>query len=283
MSISSEAKQEVARLLTAGQKNEAISYLEDTFQISLIDAKTLVEVVEKELNISESSANAGEAPNHLPDSEMMEAETETNTLAQPAAPTELWGPLKLQVEALIIAGKKIEAVKLVRVQFRKGLKEALEMVEEVQRGIDPSLIPPASRSGCAGNTFRIVAILFGIVSFLLLAGAGLAYWATQDDISKSDRIKGRVVEMNQTRDGTYTPVIVYDWNGKSLRYTSTMSSNPPEYTVSEEVYIYVERENPENVMIDSFSDRWLGIVIIGGLGLFFAFFSGLLAFAARRF
>src|SRR5688572_11414908 len=115
MSIPSEAKQEVARLLTAGQKNEAITYLEETFQISLIDAKTLVEVVEKELNISESSFNSIERSMPPSDSPATDQELEIGT------ETELWGPLKLEVKALIMAGKKMEAVKLVSAHFRKGL------------------------------------------------------------------------------------------------------------------------------------------------------------------
>jgi ribosomal protein L7/L12 len=265
MSITSEAKQEVVRLLNSGQKIEAVKYLQETFQISLSDAKTLVEAVEAEMNLPVNTIET------IP----------TNTPA--ASETELWGPLKEEVKTLLIAGKKIEAVKLVRVQFRKGLKEALDMVEVVQKEIDPSLLPASSRSGCAGNLFKIVAAIFGFVTFILLGIAALIYYMDQDEISKSDRIQATVVDLRESDDGMFTPVIRYQYNGREHEYTSNFASNPPDYAINEVVFVYVNRENPEKVIIDSFSDRWLGLIIVAGLGLFFGFFTIILAFAGRRF
>lgn len=276
MSIPSEAKQQVARLLAEGKQNEAITYLEETFQISLIDAKALVELVERELNkpadLQPSDINVQPVSTEIQPSSGTDAGTST-----------LWGPIREEVKMLIIAGRKIEAVKLVNDQFRKGLKESLAMVDEVQQEIDPSQIPASSKRGCTGNVFKIMAVLFGIVAFILFAIAAIGNWGIQDQIDRSDRVKGRVVMLKQTTEGTYTPVISYEQNGDTREFTSTYSSNPPEYAMNEEVYLLVDRENPDNILIDGFTDRWLGIIIIAGIGAFFTFFTALLAFAARRF
>lgn len=275
MSISSEAKQEVARLLTAGQKNEAITYLQETFQISLIDAKALVEVVEKQLDAPPPSWD-------MPAADVQPKAFETRLDNDPTTDT-VWGPIREEVKSLIIAGKKIEAVKLVKNHFGKGLKEALEMVDEVQKEIDPSLVPASSRSGCGKILFRVLAILFGVVAFIMFAITAIGWWAIEDQIKQSDRVKGRVVNLIQTAEGNYSPVVSYEWQGTSSEYTGTFSSNPPDYAIGDEVDLFVDRENTSNIMIDSFTDRWLGLIIFAGIGLFFTFFTVLLAFAARRF
>jgi ribosomal protein L7/L12 len=277
MSITSEAKQEVARLLTAGQKNEAITYIQETFQISLIDAKALVEVVEKELNTIGPTFNT-------PTSDVPQPPITLDTRVETDLNIDTIGePLKEEVKRLIIDGKKIEAVKLVKEQFGKGLKEALEMVDQVQKEIDPSLIPASSKSGCTKNLLRGIAVLFGIAAFVMIVLSALAWWAIDDQVSRSDHIKGKVVNLNQTTDGMYAPVISYEWKGAAKEYTSTFSSNPPDYSIGDEIYVLVDRENEDNIMLDTFTDRWLGLLIFAGIGLFFTFFTVMLAFAARRF
>jgi hypothetical protein len=42
-------------------------------------------------------------------------------------------------------------------------------------------------------------------------------------------------------------------------------------------------ENPEDVIVNTFSDRWLLIVIFGGIGSFFMLFWGLFMFTGRKF
>src|SRR5688500_11206930 len=102
MSLTSEAKKEVERLLLSGQKIRAVKYLHDTVNISLLDAKTLVEAVEHE----HVSGRPG-------------GELSPSPFSAPSA-TALDGALKAQVIALLTVNKKIEAVKLVKTQLNTG-------------------------------------------------------------------------------------------------------------------------------------------------------------------
>src|SRR5688500_14725072 len=115
MSITSEAKQEVVRLLALNKKIEAVKYIKETFQVSLLDAKKLVEAIEQELTSGQISIDVNASP----------------PSAQATTPTQLSDEARQKVEQLLQAGKKIEAVKFVNNTYKRGLKNALTSVEEV--------------------------------------------------------------------------------------------------------------------------------------------------------
>jgi len=260
MSITKETKEEVKRLLASGQKLQAIQYLTDTFQISSQEANVLVEAVERE-----EEANVQESP------------------AFSVSSTALSGDLKTQVEQLLRANKKMEAIKLVSARTESGLKAALDLVEEVEKEINPNF---KRAGGCVGGGFKLISIFFFAVSFLLLGGAGLTYYYEEESIEKSDLTKGKVIslEPNNDNDGTetYAPVVSYVWNGQERTYRSTMYSYPPAYEVGEEVELFVNREDPEKVYINSFADRWLMVTILGGIGSFFLIFAIILSVVSRK-
>src|SRR5690349_10171801 len=114
MSITTEAKNEVERLIRQGQKLMAIKYLCDTFNISLPEAKMLVEAVEKE-------------------------QSSNGSFTQPASfQAGLSNIARAEVISLLMANKKIEAVKKVKTELGIGLKEALDVVEEIEKGVNPN-------------------------------------------------------------------------------------------------------------------------------------------------
>lgn len=259
MSITAEAKKEVERLLRGGQKIQAIKYLRDTFDIALPESKLLVEALEKELaspSINSPAENAG---------------------------TALSGDLKAEVTRLLQAGKKIEAVKYVKTDLRTGLKEALAFVEEVEREINPDAVPANMKlGGCFGGGFRIVGWVFGSIGLLFMLVAGIIYYLQLKTIEKSDQVTGIVVDFQSSGSGS-SPVIAYEWQGQKRQYHSSTSSNPPAYEMNEEVPMYVNHDNPADVIVDTFTDRWLLMAIFGGLGSFFTLFSAIFMFASRKF
>jgi ribosomal protein L7/L12 len=256
MSLSSEAKQEVQRLLGQGEKIKALTYLHEQFGISLVDAAMLVETLE---------------PEHGTDTIGTEDNLDVNVPLD----------LKSKVIDLIIGGKKIEAVKIVKDTLNVGLKQALEIVQRIE--VD---IPPFSEStfnGKKGNSgIGIFTIIFGTISTLLLGIAGLIYYNQLKDIAKSDLIKGRVSDFQYSRDNMTAPIVSYEWNGQKKRYYSQGYSSPSEFNLGENVDLYVNRENPEDAMINSFTDRWLAITIVGGIGFIFGLFTVLIAYVSRR-
>ena len=76
-----------------------------------------------------------------------------------------------EVRQLLLAGRKIAAIKLVRERQRLDLKDAKEYVERVEGGIDPALLHPpgAARSpGCMlllVYALALAALIYAAVRF----------------------------------------------------------------------------------------------------------------------
>jgi ribosomal protein L7/L12 len=242
--MTSEAKQEVERLLRDGQKSRAVQYLHDTFQVSLDDAGMLVETLELEIAgrpvASTSQSNSG---------------------------TTLDGTAKQEVIRLLEKRQKIEAVKYVKNHLRTGLKEALVLVEEVARETDPNYTS-FNATGCVRGFIKAIGVFLAFVALMFLGGAAVIYYFQERSVSKSDLVEGKVSEMQYMEEGQAAPVITFEWKGKQRSYTSSTYSNPPDYSVGQAVPIYVNREDPEDVLINTFSDRYallVGLGVIGGV------------------
>lgn len=257
--FTSEAKKEVERLVRQGQKLQAIKYLMDTFGTTLAESKVLAEAVEREI-----AAEAGESL--------------SNTLQGSA----LQGNLKGEVIQLLQAGKKLDAIKLVKQTNNTGLKEALKLVEELDKETNPNYRSVQVSSGCAGGASKVMAILFGLVAFLLLAVAGMIYYFQTETIKNSNQLTGVVIDF-QTSEGSTAPIIAYHQHGQEKRYKSTVYSTPPAYVLKEEVPMFVNRDDPDDVILDTFTDRWLAIVVLGGFAAFLALFVALFLFIGRKF
>lgn len=246
MSLTIETKKEVQDLLRRGKKLHAIQYLHDTFGVSLHQGKLLVEALEQELQSNE--------PDRIG---ISDAPVQNN--------------LKGQVTELLRQDKKIEAVKLVKTELDTGLKEALRMVEEVETEMNPGLKFMKVRTR-GRSDHRIFSWIFGGIGCLLLCIAGLIYYFQLQTIGKSVQGKGVVIELQRSSKGT-APVIAYDWQGKEMLYYSGTYSSPSAYELDEEVDLFINSEDPTDVIVNTFTDRWLAVVIVGGIGIVFTFFA----------
>ena len=249
MSITAEAKAYVQTLLQQGKKIEAVKYLSETFQISLIESKTLVETLENET---------------------------IEALLQPKTETADTATLRNDIANLLKQGNKIEAVKLAKETYGSTLKEALEYVDDIEFEMGSGGTSPPTAPGL--NVFKLVGTIFASIGVLLIIIAGFIYQRKNASVEKSVKVPGVVTEYH----GNYAPVVDYIWEGKKKRYYSDVYSSPPAYDIDEEVTMLVNREDPSDVMIDSFSDRWIAIVILGGLGTFFFLFGSLFVYFGRK-
>jgi ribosomal protein L7/L12 len=264
MSITSEAKQEVARLLGQGQKIEAIKYIKETFNISLLDAKNLVDAVESE--VGAGTFRTIEVPPQAAPPE--------------ALPSQLSGESKVHVSNLLQTGKKMEAIKYVRQSFNVGLNEALDMVESVEKEIDPNFVP--SSVGCRPVVSKVVGTILGFVALILFGIACFTYYAKAKLIDHGQKTTGTIVRL-EWNDDTAAAVIQYQWQGKTIERVDNLYSKPPAYDVGETIALYVSHENKEDIVIDSFSDRWLAITILGSMTIIFGFVSYMMLKPSRRF
>ncbi|MEX1241286.1 MAG: DUF3592 domain-containing protein [Cyclobacteriaceae bacterium] len=244
MSMSREAKKEVERFLREGRKIGAIRHLQDAYGFSLSQSKTLVEALEQSVD-----------DNPVPDT----------TFAQSGASAD--EVLKAEIKELLTRGKKTEAIKLARETLRVRLNGAKVWVEDIEREMDPGY----ARHGTAFRRVPggVVMGVFMALGLLFLGGATYIYLRQSQSIQQSDLIKGKVVSMQHNNEGLSAPVIEYEWHGTKRVYSSNTYSSPPAFFVDEEVPVYVNRQDPDTITVDTFSERWLLILILSVLGVFF--------------
>lgn len=251
-----EAREEVARLIRQGNKLQAIKYLHDTFDISLADGKALVEALENELGL-------------------------TNATSTPAQVfTSLQGEDRMTVQRLLQDGKKIEAIKYVHSKSKLGLKESMTQVEIIQQEIDPTFIP-SKKSGCALSLFRVLGFVFAFIGMVLLGLGLIIYWLDAAIVKEENKTEGIVIEL--TGKGTVAPVFEYTWRGEQRTYKSSVYSNPPAFEINERATLYINPENPDEVIVDTFSERWLAVTILSGIGGIFTFLGIIFFFTSRKF
>jgi ribosomal protein L7/L12 len=259
MSISAEAKKEAGRLLRQNGKTAAIKYLCDMFGVSLEESKLLVEALEIE---------TGTQPGVSPDAGFAMA---------------LTGELKTEVIHLLQDRKKIDAVKRVKQALNTGLKEAMVMVEEVDKETNPNYKAYAPGTGCLTGAFKVLSYISGIFGVISLALAILVYYYQTNQINQSERVNGKVIELRYEPGVGAAPVIAFTWKGEQKTFTETFYSDPPAYEIDEQVGLFVNRENPDEVIIDTLSDRWVAVMVFGIIAAIFLFFMTIFIFIRRKF
>lgn len=120
--------------------------------------------------------------------------------------------------------------------------------------------PQPAAGKVVGVIFLFLAFIFGVISFFVLLN--------QIGYSRNGVLtEGVVIRLNNSysRERTlYAPVIRYEVDRKQFIYESQSYSGDP-YQVNEKVSMIAMRDDPQDAMMNTFSDRWLGLTIVGGL------------------
>lgn len=107
-----------------------------------------------------------------------------------------------------------------------------------------------------GRLFKVISLgFFGIALYFFIDDYQL--------ISNGEEVVATVIS-NPSK-----PIFEYQIDGEDYNFETTVSSNPPSYYIGEEVSIYVNLDHSDEVLINTFTDRWLGIVILCCMGLAF--------------
>jgi hypothetical protein len=136
--------------------------------------------------------------------------------------------------------------------------------------------------------WRVVKWTFLVIGPLFLLGALISTRSTQMFLRRSVTTEGRIVALkpvHSTRDNsvTYAPVFRFDVPGSHFAtVVSHTSSNPPVFKLGEFVTVHYEQGHPQDAVIDSFGQLWLGDVIFGSLGTVFTGISILVLVATRK-
>jgi hypothetical protein len=178
---------------------------------------------------------------------------------------------------LLVAGRKIMAVQLVCEKAGLGLLEAKQIVEELElvpeiqrRAASLGVVAGRGRPAARGSWLFTLVFLLGFTGTGagLLVGAWMFYSGNEELIARGRRIEGTVVALDYRKHG-YAPVYEYEVDGQVHRYRSNTSTSPPSVSVGDQVAVWVDPADSERVLVDTFAERYLLIVILGPLGLLF--------------
>jgi len=188
---------------------------------------------------------------------------------------------------LIQMGDKLEAVRYLQEILEVNAEKALLLTEKLEQEVDAEdneIIdelkarqaeaqknPPVDVGRLVGGIFM------GVGCILLAIGAWLGvsnYKFAQRAIPVTGIVLRYSNYESKSDDGRYTtmytPTYQYQFEGKTYTYTSSTSSSSKEYDVNETVNVLVDPQEPGEVLIDSFWERWFVVILLGGMGTLFA-------------
>ncbi|HEX8039531.1 MAG TPA: DUF3592 domain-containing protein [Chryseosolibacter sp.] len=191
---------------------------------------------------------------------------------------------KKEVETFLLEGQKIAAIRYLTETCGFTSQESTLLVDALEKdlrrqpdntGASPRNPRGTERSGTRAatgsdsRTPEIIVYVFAGIGLLFIGVAALLYYQQSGLIRKSDPAKGKVVRLRTGNGSGSAPVVEYEWRGNKYTYTSATYSSPPAYTIGELVPIYVNRDDPGDIIIDTFLDRYFLITIFGGMGFLF--------------
>ncbi|MDN5213355.1 ribosomal protein L7/L12 [Fulvivirgaceae bacterium BMA12] len=173
---------------------------------------------------------------------------------------------KQHVRGLLVEGRKIEAIKYIRQHFGLGLKDSKRLIDLIDKDIREDeyqydrgkVIRHSMKRGG-----QLVGIIFAGVGSILLGVALFIFFGNQRLINEGVVIEATVISTPSS------PLFEYEVNGEIYKYQSDVTTNPPSYEIGEVVSMYVNPNDPYDLLIDSFPDRWLAITILGAMGALF--------------
>ncbi len=118
------------------------------------------------------------------------------------------------------------------------------------------------------NKFYIIfTSIFGLSGLALLIGGVLMYQNTAAFAKIAEKAPGKVIEVVR-RDTTYVPVVeFYTPDHQRFEHISSTGANPPSWKVGDTATVLYDPKDPMQAEIDSFSNMWLGVLILFGLGV----------------
>jgi hypothetical protein len=183
---------------------------------------------------------------------------------------------------LLKEGKEFEAVRYLQDQLGFTPEEALNLCEALKPEIRAEVDAQIALINQASRRKDPMLILGGVLAFLvgsgLLTGAGYIAYNNLRFASHAVPAIGKVIAIDEIRSTDssgdvsleFYPIVEYEYEGTTN--SSSFRSTGSDYYVGERIEILVDTENPGNVLINTFTERWLMVTVLGGFGL--TFFAG---------
>jgi len=177
------------------------------------------------------------------------------------------GEIKEQLRDLVLSGKKNQAIILLEKKYGVTPVEAEKLLGlALSESVNPALLIRGVVGRAVGNKkmiFGIIAFVMGFMGIpMLLASIGV-YLYSNHKIENSVIIIGVVTELGPYQQ---TPIISYQVDGGSYSTDASVFSDEPEFSIGDSVRLYVNTSDPQSVIIDTFNQRWLMVVVTGMVG-----------------
>jgi hypothetical protein len=126
---------------------------------------------------------------------------------------------------------------------------------------------------------KLFASIFTFTGLALLSIGVSLFIQEQNFLKKAHTATGKVIEMaisissgsNSGKSVTYYSIVSFETKeGKPYTFSSSFSSNPPAYSVGEEVTVYYLPESPAKAEIKGFFSQWFAVIICSIMGLVFS-------------
>ena len=187
-------------------------------------------------------------------------------------------------EELIRMGEKLQAVRFFQDTLGITADQALVLAEKLEQEIESSplldefnaLQEEASRKPGI-NVGRLVGTIFMSLGGIMLAVVAYLIVSNYNFAQRAIPIKGKVIKFDsyistddEGRSTTmFRPTFEYTYAGKTNTYPSSTSSSSPGYEINDMVDVLVDPDEPEEILIDSFWERWFLPVLLGVMGTMF--------------
>lgn len=127
---------------------------------------------------------------------------------------------------------------------------------------------------------KAVPFVFIVAGVGLIIAAAWNWKKNHDFYSAALHADGRVLELvtvRNNRNVLFAPKVVFtDTAGRSVTFVSSLSSRPPDYHAGGKALVAYDRTNSSHAEVDSFSARWMIVLILGGIGTVMALLGTLL-------
>ena len=192
---------------------------------------------------------------------------------------------KKHLEALLIAGDELAAVRYLQNTLGLSAEEALELTEKLDKTVEES---PAAEmfqamrhsSGRLMKESKVGKWIGGIFMFfgiIMLSISIYIFYTNYTFAQKAIAIEGKVIgfdtHYSTDDDGNstlmYSSIFEYKYLGKSYQHGSDVSSSSPDYDEGEVVEILIDPDLPSKALVNEFWDRWFMITLLGIMGFMF--------------
>ena len=191
--------------------------------------------------------------------------------------------IKEELGNLVFSGKKQEAIELLQKRYRATPEEAEQLLKlAIKESYTPTQVikrfmastpKSADGRGCQQQAFHMIAIMFGFLAIPLLLISIAMYFYNDYQIKHSNLVIGKVTAINTYtsygEDPQLFPVITYRVGVHQFDFEAPVYSDTPAFEVGEEVELFVRKDDPESVIINTFTQRWFMIILIAPFGLLF--------------